>query len=62
MAFLIQISASTLTFRRSCREGARALLALQAAQSAYLVALHRMDARRAPLVATDMQTAGVKLD
>jgi len=37
------------------------LLALQA-ESAYLVALHRMNARRAALAAADMQPTGGKLD
>ena len=39
-----------------------ALLALQAPQSAYLVALHRVDARRPSLAPTDVQASGGKLD
>jgi hypothetical protein len=39
-----------------------ALLALESAQRADLVALHRMNARRAALAAADMQPTGGKLD
>src|SRR5215831_6026847 len=38
------------------------LLALQTPQRAYLVALHRVDTRRAVLRPADVQTAGVELD
>jgi hypothetical protein len=47
---------------KKCRPLLCLLLALQAPQGAYLIALHRMNARRPALAPADVQTAAVQLD